>query len=190
MTKNLCHLSGPDASRDLRCLPPLLPTEVETTRAAHLPAIALRAPASKQSVHGISTRKVYPSRLLPAGIVRSYRTFSPLPAKARSAKAGLPNQRTCRRRVYPTNDQPTAVASAGKPTKTLATTGSYFLRHFLCLADFSARLRRLGGAVLCVVRTFLPERRQSGLRFFIFLWPNPLLLMPEAKSPSQISVLA
>ena len=41
-------------------------------------------------------------------------------------------------------------------------------------------LRRLGGAVLCVVRTFLPERRQSGLRFFYFL----------GQRTSQISVLA
>lgn len=29
-------------------------------------------------VHDISTRKVYPPRLLPASAVRSYRTFSPL----------------------------------------------------------------------------------------------------------------
>lgn len=32
-----------------------------------------------QGVHGISTRKVYPPRSLPTDIVRSYRTFSPLP---------------------------------------------------------------------------------------------------------------
>lgn len=38
--------------------------------------------AHNQGVRGISTRKVYPSRQLPAGIVRSYRTFSPLPAIA------------------------------------------------------------------------------------------------------------
>jgi len=34
---------------------------------------------NEQGVCGISTRKVYPSRQLPAGIVRSYHTFSPLP---------------------------------------------------------------------------------------------------------------
>jgi len=117
----------------------LLPTEVGTTRAAYLSAIAQSAKAGKQGVHGISTRKVYPSRQLPAGIVRSYRTFSPLPAFAK--------------------------ATAGKPTNDLATTGSYSLRHFLCPPTKVKELHQLGGAVLCVVRTFLPERRQSGLRF-------------------------
>ena len=58
------------------------------------------------------------------------------------------------------------------------------------LADFSARLRRLGGAVLCVVRTFLPERRQSGLRFLNFCGSASVYLLLKAKSSSQISVLA
>ncbi len=38
----------------------------------------------KQGVRGISTRKVYPFRQLPVGIVRSYRTFSPLSASWRT----------------------------------------------------------------------------------------------------------
>lgn len=41
------------------------------------------------------------------------------------------------------------------------------------------KLRRLGGAVLCVVRTFLPERRQSGLRFFYFGCCHPLFFLKD-----------
>ena len=58
------------AKRNLRCLPPLpsIAEAKEAVRATHL-----------QGVHGISTRKVYPPGRLPAPVVRSYRTFSPLP---------------------------------------------------------------------------------------------------------------
>ena len=41
---------------------PLAPVLDETARAAHSPSFALRAMAGKQGVHGISTRKVCPSR--------------------------------------------------------------------------------------------------------------------------------
>ena len=40
----------------------------------------MREQRMEQGVHGISTRKVYPSPELLREIVRSYRTFSPLPA--------------------------------------------------------------------------------------------------------------
>ena len=68
---------------------PLVSDKVGIVRAAQEPAFApkIGASAGKQGVRGISTRKVYPPRQLPAVIVRSYRTFSPLPAVA-SAKAG------------------------------------------------------------------------------------------------------
>lgn len=49
-------------------LAPFPPKRNEAVRAAH-----------SQGVHGISTRKVYPPQRLPAAVVRSYHTFSPLP---------------------------------------------------------------------------------------------------------------
>jgi hypothetical protein len=56
-------------SRTESALPtPLAPETIETVRATQW-----------QGVHGISTRKVYPPQQLPALVVRSYHTFSPLP---------------------------------------------------------------------------------------------------------------
>ena len=43
------------------------------------PGRATRVPLRRRGLHGISTREVYPRHRLPAGVVRSYRTFSPLP---------------------------------------------------------------------------------------------------------------
>ena len=131
-SQDLCHLSGPDEKSGSALPTPLALTQGETARAAQIPTFA-KAMAGKQGVHGISTRKVYPFRKLPIGIVRSYHTFSPLPRLKKMSRGG------------------------------------YFLRHYLCFLTEARKLRRLDGAVLCVVRTFLPERRQSSLRFFIFL---------------------
>jgi len=73
----------------------------------------------KQGVRGISTRKVYPYCRLPGSIVRSYRTFSPLP-------------------------RPKGVAVIFCDT------------FYVFLPKPGEKLRPLGGAALCVVRTFLP----------------------------------
>jgi hypothetical protein len=70
-----------------------------------------------------------------------------------------------RRRVTPPYKAGYPTLQGGLPHPTPTSAGSYFLRHFLCLPTEVNKLRRLDGAVLCVVRTFLPERRQSGLRF-------------------------
>lgn len=94
------YLTPVVAGRRLRCLPPLY-----HPRATGVPA---GYPVGRQGVHGISTRKVYPPRQLPAPVVRSYHTFSPLPqAENRHAavifcdtfctppKSGIPSVRRC-----------------------------------------------------------------------------------------------
>ena len=47
-------------------------------------------------------------------------------------------------------------------------TGAVIFCDTFFTSELLRKFRLLGGAVLCVVRTFLPERRQSGLRFFYF----------------------
>ena len=77
---------APPSSAGSSCLPLLTPPGGSTERATQ------RAYAH-QDVRGISTHEVYPSVLLPAPSVRSYRTFSPLPAvpiNIGMAKADLP----------------------------------------------------------------------------------------------------
>ena len=118
---------------------------IRTVRAAQEPAFA-EAPAGKQGVRGISTRKVYPPRQLPALVVRSYHTFSPLPVEALAKAVGL------------------------APTRR-----EVIFCDTIYAPELLRKLRRLGGAVLYVVRTFLPERRQSGLwQFHLGLQRNKL----------------
>lgn len=92
-----------------------------------------------QGVHGISTRKVYPPHRLPGMVVRSYRTFSPLPASPRR-KWVAPNPPLWKRAVI-------------------------FCDPFYA-AELLRQLHPLGGAVRCVVRTFLPfsdfHRKKGG----------------------------
>ena len=53
--------------------------EAGLTQYLNFQFLNFRPPQGITGVHDISTRKVYPPRLLPSDAVRSYRTFSPLP---------------------------------------------------------------------------------------------------------------
>ena len=83
---------GPSSRTGSSCLPPTtFSTEAEKNdRTSRLAIVEVRDfDKAIRGVHGISTHKVYPRSLLPDPGVRSYRTFSPLPAFAKASAGGI-----------------------------------------------------------------------------------------------------
>ena len=110
-------------------------------------------PAVDASLFGLAPCGVLPATRVTTGAVRSYRTFSPLPASARRpCGAGV-------RRASPRLE--VAQRSCGPARRSRARRRAvYFLCHF----PSGCPDRALPGALPCGVRTFLPCLRPCGLR--------------------------